>query len=115
MYPDDDDRVWLSIEILKATNSVTLRGSMLESDLNKILAGTFENKFVEIRDTHWASSVKINNKNGIKFIAYGKDGEWKWHSGVSYLIVERIISMAVLKDVSFLVESEFENVYESNL
>jgi hypothetical protein len=110
---ENNKRIWVCVETLKANNSVTLRGSMLESDFNKIIAGKFENKFVEIADIHWVTNVMINNRNGIKFMAYGKDGEWKWHTGISYFIVDRIINIAVLKDMTSLVESEFQLIYES--
>jgi hypothetical protein len=115
MDMDNYRRIWVCLEIQKVTSTVTMRGSMLESDFNNIIAGSFTNKFVEIRNTHWATSVMINNKQGIRFIAYGKHGDWKWHSGEAFILVEKIISIALLKDISNLVDSEFENVYESNL
>jgi hypothetical protein len=111
----NENRVWVSIEILKATSSVCMKGSMLESDFNKIIAGNFENKFIEMKDIHWTTPVKINNKNGFKFVSYGKDGEWRWHTGEYYIIVDRIISISILKDMSNIINSEVEVIFESNL
>lgn len=112
---DTDSRIWVCVEILKPNTSVTMRGSMLESDLNQIVAGTFQNKFVGIMDAHWTTTVKINNKNGIRFMTHGKDGEWKWHTGEYFIIVDRIIGIAILKDVSPFVHAELDMVYESNM
>lgn len=115
MYNENRGRLWVSIEILKATNSVSMRGSILESDLNQIVAGTFAPKFVKIQDAHWLTSVNVNNKNGFKFVSHGKDGEWKWHTGEYLIIVDRIIGICLLKDMSQILNSELDMVFESNL
>lgn len=115
METENQPRIWVSIEILKATNSVCMRGSMLESDFDQIVAGTFGPKFVKIKDAHWTTTVNVNHKNGIKFVSHGKDGEWKWHTGEYLIVVERIIGIALLKDVSAILNSDVDIVFESNL
>lgn len=115
MQLDNEKRIWVCVEFLRVNDTAVLRGTMLESDYYKIYNGEFHKKFVEIRNTHWTEKVKNlqDGTTGIKIVAFGKDAEWKWHTGSYIINVERIFAIALLKDVSHLVINDGNVVWSS--
>jgi hypothetical protein len=105
--------IWVCVEFVREHDNGMLRGTMLESDFNNIIDGQFSKKFVEINNTHWAEKVKNlqDGTTGIKIIAFGRDMEWKWHTGAYLINVERIFAIAILNDVSNLVSSDYKFIW----
>ncbi|MBL8192810.1 MAG: hypothetical protein JNM06_03220 [Blastocatellia bacterium] len=94
--------VWVGIEILRIADVVTLRGSIRETDLSAILEGEFKKPFLEIKHLHWTTTVwdEITGQNKIDFVAHGRDGEWKWHTGTFFLKQEKILAIGLIEDCS---------------
>lgn len=91
-------KVWVAVEIRGGAGSALFRGSIAARDLAALLRGTFRRPFVGLDDVHWADTVSGRTE----VTAYGRDGLWRWHTGVMHVRPENVLTIAELVDGSAL-------------
>ncbi len=87
-----------------------LRGTMSASDWEAIISGAYLQPFVPLENVHWVESV-WNEQDGswaAKVTAYGRDKEWRWHTGTTYFRTESIFTISELRDCSPLLGRSHE-------
>lgn len=87
---------WVALELTQGNGSALFRGSMAPRDLAAVLRGTYRRPFVSLDDVHWVGTEDL------KVTAYGRDGAWRWHTGLMHVRPDDIVSIAELADGSAL-------------
>ena len=98
------ERLWVAIEFLRGGQSVLLRGTMPTDDYEAILSGSYLEPFVTLDNLHWLECIwnESEQRRVDKFTVYGRDIEWRMHTGTMHVKADSIWSISPLRDCSAL-------------
>jgi hypothetical protein len=99
---DDSEQVWVALELMRGGQTVLFRGTMSQADFEAITGGSYATPFVTIDNVHWVESVWSEQEGSWtnKVTVYGRDREWRWHTGAMHIRPDSIFSIADLRDCS---------------
>ncbi len=90
-----NDKIWVEIEVNKFTDGITVfRGQVTKNDLEAWSNGDLLDCSLKVENTHWYSE-------GRAFILGAGENSTKHYSGETYLRVDTIMAIFVLRDSSF--------------
>ncbi len=92
---EDDKKVWVEVEVNKFTDGITVfRGRMAKAELEAWTAGELVDCMVKLEKTYWFQDERVC------MLGYG-DGNGKHYTGDTYIRVDTIMLVFVLKDESY--------------
>ncbi|HLW67976.1 MAG TPA: hypothetical protein VKS79_21845 [Gemmataceae bacterium] len=102
---EEHDQIWVALELMRGGQTVLFRGTMAQSDFDAITSGSYTAPFVTLQNVHWVESVWSEQEGSWtnKVTVYGRDREWRWHTGAMHIRPDSIFSLADLRDCSSVV------------
>lgn len=105
---DNDDLVWISLDVMRGGQVSGFRGRMEAADLEAILAGVYTAPFVTLYNVHGLESVwnEAERRTKLKLTVYGRHGLVRGFKGSVHLRPDQISTIAPLHDCKGLLDSE---------
>jgi hypothetical protein len=96
----NNGRIWVSLDYVRGNQVNGFRGQMDSDDLEAILAGSFTLPFVTLERVHFFESVwnEAERRSKTTLMVYGRNGNYREHTGSLHLRPEFIVSIAPLRD-----------------
>ena len=102
---EDNDQIWVSVELIRGGQTALYRGTMSQSDFDSITTGSYTAPFVTLNNVHWVETIWSEQDSSWthKVTVFGRDREWRWHTGAMHFRPESIFALANLRDCSAVV------------